>query len=83
MRSTSDRSRRSPVHLTRSPFTLTNRLRTVFAGLAASGWHTGKPLPITETGYRSMFLPAHTIDEEGGPVAFVTTWRDYAAELEG
>lgn len=33
-------------------------------------------LPITETGYYSLFLPAPIIEEQGGPVAYVTAWLD-------
>lgn len=36
-------------------------------------------LPITETGYRSLFLPSGAIEEGGGPVAFVTRWLDHKA----
>lgn len=35
-----------------------------------------RPLPITETGYRSHFLAADEIDTAGGPVAYVATWLD-------
>lgn len=52
-------------------------------GMAHLEISAGQPLPISETGYRSLFLPTHTLADEGGPVAFVTTWLDYAAELEG
>lgn len=34
------------------------------------------PLPITETGYRSHFTSAATIEEAGGPVAFVLAWLE-------
>lgn len=36
-------------------------------------------LPITETGYRSHFLPLVEIDEAGGPVAYALAWLDLAA----
>ena len=32
------------------------------------------PLPITETGYRSHFMPALELMNAGGPVTFVTSW---------
>lgn len=32
------------------------------------------PLPITETGYRSHFTTAETVESYGGPAAFVLTW---------
>lgn len=38
------------------------------------------PLPITETGYRSVFLPGGTIDDAGGPVRYATQWLDHAAK---
>lgn len=31
-------------------------------------------LPITETGYRSHFTSAATVESYGGPVAFVLAW---------
>lgn len=36
----------------------------------------GARLPITETGYRSHFTSSTTIDEFGGPVAFVEAWLE-------
>lgn len=37
-------------------------------------------LPVTETGYRSHFIPVGSVAQEGGPVAFVTAWLDFEAE---
>ena len=38
------------------------------------------PLPITETGYRSVF-PAHgAVESAGGPVPLITGWLDEAAK---
>lgn len=34
------------------------------------------PLPITETGYRSHFVPALELMNAGGPVTFVTAWLE-------
>ena len=39
-----------------------------------------QPLPMTETGYKSAFVPAGSIDELGGPVNYVTRWLDHAAK---
>ena len=39
-------------------------------------------LPITETGYQSLFLPASVFEGEGGPVAFVRAWLKDEAESE-
>lgn len=40
-------------------------------------------LPITETGYRSHFVPAAEIEEAGGPVAYATAWlEDMARSAE-
>ena len=39
-------------------------------------------LPITETGYQSVFLPASAFEDEGGPVAFVQAWLEAEAESE-
>ncbi|ESQ82989.1 hypothetical protein [Asticcacaulis benevestitus] len=38
------------------------------------------PLPITETGYRSHFIPAEQVERQGGPLAFVTLWIEGAAK---
>lgn len=38
------------------------------------------PLPITETGYRSHFLPGIELINAGGPVTFVTAWLDREAQ---
>lgn len=38
------------------------------------------PLPITETGYRSRFLPREEVDAEGGPEAYVRGWLEAAAK---
>jgi len=38
------------------------------------------PLPMSETGYKSHFTPAGTIEALGGPVAYVTRWLDHAAK---
>lgn len=37
------------------------------------------PLPITETGYRSHFMPKDIIDETDDPAAYVEAWLDDAA----
>lgn len=37
-------------------------------------------IPITETGYRSHFLPADALIMSGGVVAYVTAWLDEAAK---
>ena len=41
------------------------------------------PLPVTETGYRSNFLPCGQVADYGGAVAFVTAWLDHEAERTG
>lgn len=35
---------------------------------------TGEPLPISNTGYRSHFLPREAVEEYGGPVQYVAAW---------
>lgn len=40
-------------------------------------------IPITETGYRSHFANPGEIEDEGGPVAFVTAWLNEAAQSKG
>jgi hypothetical protein len=37
------------------------------------------PLPITETGYRSHFMPALELVNAGGPVTFVNAWLEREA----
>jgi len=39
-----------------------------------------EPLPITETGYRSLFILPERIAEFGTPVKYVLTWLDDAAQ---
>lgn len=41
------------------------------------------PLPVTETGYRSHFIPAGTVAAHGGAVAFVTAWLEHVAARTG
>ncbi len=38
------------------------------------------PLPVTDTGYRSHFLPHSTVEQAGGPVAYARAWLDHAAK---
>jgi len=38
------------------------------------------PLPITETGYRSHFMPSIDLINAGGPVTFVTAWIEREAK---
>ena len=38
-----------------------------------------EPLPISETGYKSQFLPAGEIENAGGVVTYVTRWLDTAS----
>lgn len=40
------------------------------------------PLPITETGYRSHFMPALELVNAGGPVVFVTAWIEREAKTK-
>ncbi|WP_299632594.1 hypothetical protein [uncultured Roseobacter sp.] len=40
-------------------------------------------LPVTETGYRSNFLPIGTVAAHGGAVAFVTAWLEEGAKAKG
>ena len=38
------------------------------------------PLPVTQSGYRSEFLPPGTTQAAGGPVAYAIAWLDHAAQ---
>jgi len=40
----------------------------------------GRIIPVTETGYRSHFLPAGIVDEYGGHEGFVSALLDHEAE---
>jgi hypothetical protein len=42
----------------------------------------GAPLPVTDTGYRSHFLPAGIVEEEGGPARFVEGWLNAEAQTK-
>lgn len=37
-------------------------------------------LPVTETGYRSHYIPIGSVEQEGGAVAYVTAWLEFEAE---
>ena len=37
-------------------------------------------IPITETGYRSHFIPTLELINAGGPVTFITAWLDREAK---
>ena len=39
-------------------------------------------IPITETGYRSHFLPDGVVEEHGGPEAYVIAWLDHEADKD-
>lgn len=38
-------------------------------------------LPVTETGYRSHFVPREEVEALGGPVAYARAWLDHEARL--
>lgn len=50
---------------------------TVFAHIEVQA---DEPLPITETGYRSLFLPVDSVEHVGGPVAYVRLWLEAKAK---
>ncbi|MEI4235091.1 hypothetical protein [Roseovarius sp. D22-M7] len=39
-----------------------------------------QPLPLTETGYRSHFLPGGIVEDYGGVEGYVRVWLDHEAE---
>ena len=41
-----------------------------------------RPLPITDTGYRSHFISPADVEHLGGPVAYVTAWLDTMAQTK-
>lgn len=43
----------------------------------------GKPMPISETGYKSHFDRTYNIEAEGGAAAYVRAWLDHAAQENG
>lgn len=38
-----------------------------------------EPLPISETGFKSDFLPREAVEEYGGSVEYVTAWIEHEA----
>ena len=42
--------------------------------------NAGERLPITDTGYRSLFLPVPTIEEQGGPITLIQEWLNEASQ---
>lgn len=38
------------------------------------------PLPVTETGYRSHFVPSGVVEEAGGPAVYVSRWLEEEAQ---
>lgn len=36
-------------------------------------------LPITETGYRSLFISREQVEDAGGPLTYVEAWLDHMA----
>lgn len=38
------------------------------------------PLPITETGYRSLFISPECLEEYDGPQAYALAWLDHEAQ---
>ena len=52
-----------------------------YAHLQVRSQH-GKPLPITETGYRSHFAHPVDVDQLGGPASYVESWLDVMAETK-
>lgn len=37
------------------------------------------PLPMTDTGYKSHFIPQANVEESGGPTAYVLAWLEHEA----
>lgn len=52
--------------------------------LNSGNWHIelrcDAPLPVTQTGYRSAFLPDAELEGEADLLAHVTAWLDEAAQ---
>ncbi|MGP1354060.1 MAG: hypothetical protein ACTS1Z_12125 [Parasphingopyxis sp.] len=42
-----------------------------------------RPLPITDTGYRSHFIARPNVEKQGGVEAFVRKWLDESAKETG
>lgn len=40
-------------------------------------------LPVSDTGYRSNFIPAGSVEAHGGAVSFVNKWLDHEAKRTG
>lgn len=39
-----------------------------------------EPLPISSTGYRSLFLPFYDVGEQGGAILLVKTWLEKSSQ---
>jgi hypothetical protein len=55
---------------------LTRRLCSVHLEVQSK---TGDPLPVSETGCKSHFLPRKAVEDFGGPVKNVTAWLVHEA----
>lgn len=41
------------------------------------------PLPMTETGYKSHFIPKGNVEDMGGPTVYVLAWLEHEASRKG
>lgn len=41
------------------------------------------PLPVTDTGYLSHFMPATHLESYDGPIAYVMAWLDHEEQATG
>jgi hypothetical protein len=74
------------------PVTITFEKKSWLPDLAHLQLRAGERLPVTETGYKSLFLSAEAVTEAGGAVAFVEglleeaaqspAWKDYCQERQ-
>lgn len=51
-----------------------------FAHLQVQNAARREPLPMTETGYKSLHLPYGEVESAGGVATYVTRWLDAAAQ---
>ena len=74
------------------PVTITFEKKNWLPDLAHLQLEAGERLPVTETGYKSLFLSAEAVTEAGGAIAFVEglleeaarspAWKDYCQKRQ-
>lgn len=64
------------------PVTITHKLKWM-GGLDHIELRTKEKLPLTETGYRSLFTSEELVSKSGGVISYVTQMLDEASKSKG